>query len=567
MMHNTKKKFRIVLTVQYVIKHYLLLSLLLLITIAAAIVAGLLPPLILEQIVNRISCSENVTFLLVLIYFGILALSGLLNSAKEVMITRFGQKITRTLRYQMCEKIGSLPASYFVAHTTGELDSLMVNDVDTIQSLFSNGIISMVVNLIQIISIIAVIFVKSKGLGVIMLFVAPVIFAMTRVFQKRMLSAQLKNRSAIAKVSNHIPETIRNIRMIQNLMKQDYMERRYDRYIKQGYEAVERSNVYDSIYSPIILTISAMVVGAVMAFSSMGGTFASFFGMQVGTAVAIITYVGKVFDPIESLGMEIQNIQEALAGVQRVTLFMNEPEMQEKSIYIDQEKDKTEYCIELDHVSFSYDQNQTIDQDQTTEQNQTTDQDMVLSNQSLKIAVGENVTLIGRTGCGKSTVLKLILGLYSPEQGEVRVYGQQADQIADSSKRKLFGYVEQSFHMIQGTVADQISLKDPMITQAQIENAAKLVGMDEWIKGLNEGYDTPCQESLFSQGQMQLISIARAIVGNPSILLLDEITANLDVGTEERVLSAIDKAGADRTVISISHRIYEHTKQSRLIEL
>ena len=535
-----------IIVVRDVIKQNKALTFLLVCSIIGAIVLVLLPPLVLEEIVNRLTSKENISFLLVLSYFLTTVLSCLFDSAKEMFITIFGQKTTRHLRSIMCKKLSYLPASYYVKNQSGVTVSRFVNDVDTMESLLASGIIGMFVDACKVVSIIGVIFIKSLGLGILMLIVTPLLLWITRVFQKRMLRAQLKNRVAVGKVNNHVPETIYNIRMIHTFHKEDYMEKKYDSYILDSYQAMEKTNLYDSIYSPMILIIRATIIAIMMSFSALGGRFQAFFGMSVGTAIAIIAYVAKVFSPLESIGMEIQNIQSAVAGGRRIHEFLKEEERVMPKDVVEQVTDE---AIFLDHVSFSYDK-----------------KTLVLNNLSFTIQRGENVTLIGRTGAGKSTIFKLLLGLYAPDDGEVKIFGVRADAIQDATKRPLFGYVEQSFRMIQGSIADQISLYDTSISKNQIQEAAKLVGLHETIMGFENGYETPCTTQIFSQGQIQLLAIARAIVANPKILLLDEITANLDSDTEHKVLEALQRASKNRTVLSISHRLYEKTG-GRMIEI
>lgn len=315
---------------------------------------------------------------------------------------------------------------------------------------------------------------------------------------------------------------------------------------------MERTNFYDALYSPVILITDALVTGVVMLLSaSSGPEVRMFFGMSVGTAVAVISYISRIFSPIESIGMEIQTIQEALAGAKRVGEFLELPTRLETSGEAG-EKVMTELgkasagtdspvaCISLEDVSFGYEEEK-----------------MVLKHLSFEIKTGEQVTMTGRTGAGKSTIFKLLLGLYHPQKGCVKIYGQDAYLLPDSIRRRLFGCVEQSFKRVPGTVLEQITLSDPMISREDAVEAAKLAGLHEVIAGMEQGYDTPCTDALFSQGQWQLLSIARAVAAKPSILLLDEITANLDVGTEQEVLYALRRAGENRTVVSISHRLYE----------
>lgn len=522
------------------------------IIIAGAIATALLPPLVLERIVNRLTAHQPIPLYLALIYFGLLALSGLLESGQNVMITVFGQKVTHGLRSEMCAKLQRLPAAYFARHEAGKTTSRFVNDVDVVDSLFTNGIISMFADACKVLSILAVIFYKSLGLGILMLWVTPLLFVMTRLFQKRILKAQLANRAAVGKVNNHVPETIRTIRMIRTLFRQKYMEQKYDDYIEESYHATDKSNLYDSIYSPIVIFISSCVIAVMMICAALGGQVQQFFGVTVGTAVAIIAYVNKVFDPLESIGMEIQNIQSAVAGVKRINEFLNEPEREktDESVTGKGPIPNTKPCICFDHVSFCYDKENTV-----------------LNDLCFKVESGEAVTLVGRTGAGKSTIFRLLLGLYCPNEGRVLVDGVEASKIPDTRKRKLFGYVEQSFHSVSGTMAEQISLFDPAISQKQVEDAARLVGLHESILALPEGYNTPVEKAIFSQGQFQLLSIARAVAASPEILLLDEITASLDSDTERRILDALERACEGRTVLSISHRLHVNTRNHRIIEI
>ncbi len=520
--------------------------------IAGAIVTALFPPLALERIVNLLTSGKQVPLHLALAYFGLLAISGLFESGQNIMITKLGQKVTHGLRSDMCAKLQHLPAAYFTGNEPGKIASKFVNDVGAVDSMFTNGIISMFTDTFKVLSILAVIFYKSKGLGLMMILITPLLFAMTRLFQKRILKAQLANRIAIGKVNNHVPETIGNIRMIRTFFRQKYMERKYDDYIEESYKATDKSNLYDSIYSPIVIFISSCIIAVLMIFAALGGHVQQFFGMTVGTAVAVIAYVSKVFEPLESIGMEIQNIQSAVAGVRRINEFLQEPERKQTDSSITEMELTPGYgpYIRFDHMSFGYDNENTLFEDLC-----------------LSVESGEAVTFTGRTGAGKSTIFRLLLGLYSPDEGRVLVNDVDTDKIPDAQKRKLFGYVEQSFHLVSGTVRDQISLLDPEISFKQVETAAKLVGLHESILALPKGYDTPAENAAFSQGQLQLLSIARAVAASPKILLLDEITANLDSHTERRVLDALKRASQGRTVISISHRLHEYAQNHRIIQI
>ena len=524
------------------------LSALLLAAIAGSVLFALLPPLVLEQIVDALAERRQVTVSLAAGYFLLVAASGLLDAAKESLITVFGQKVTHRVRSAMSAKLLRLPAAYYIEKEPGVTASRFVNDVNTVDSLFASGVISMAADVCRLFSILLVIFTRSTGLGLLLLAAAPLLFWMTRVFQKRMLAAQLESRVAVGRTNQQIPETLKNIRTIRVFHREDYMQRRYGDAIEQGYRAQERSNFYDAVYSPIVVTVSALLVGIVMAASAQGGAARSFFGMSAGTAAALIAYVGSFFDPLESIGMEIQNIQSAVAGVRRINEFLREPE-REKGAKAPGSVPTGVPAVQLSGVSFSYGKGERE----------------ILRDFDLTVQEGESVLLAGRTGAGKSTLVKLILGLYEPEAGQVRVFGTPPAGIPEAEKRRWFGYVEQQFRPVPGTVGDQVSLQDPQVSEEQIRKALVTVGLWDTVQSLPEGINTPCGEGLFSQGQLQLLSIARAIVLEPKLLLLDEITANLDSKTEAQVLAALQAASLHRTVLSISHRLYEENGGRKVV--
>lgn len=505
--------------------------------VAASVGASLIPPLLLAKIIDRLTGGISLTFAAVLLYYGSLVLESVLSSVQETLLVLFGQKMTHALRSEMSHKLTRLPASTLVSQKPGEVAARFSGDVDTVEALFTSGIISMVADACRIISIFAVIAVKNTGLALVLLVVLPFFAIFTRHIQKKMLSAQLENRRAVAAVSGQVPETLHNIRTIRALGMESYMERRYDERIGESYAAVEKTNFYDAIYSPVVLMLNAAVVGIVMLLSASGNAkVLTLFGMSVGTSVAVINYISRIFAPIESLGMEIQTIQSAMAGVKRIDAFLAE---EERTIPLEREN-KVRGDVVMSHVTFGYSDKP------------------VLSDFSMEVKEGEQITLVGRTGAGKSTIFKLLLGLYKPESGKITIGGVDVSNITDSERRTCIGCVEQHFSRVPGNVLDQITLSDPSITEEMAQNAAKLAGIDETIRSFPEGYATVCTDGMFSQGEWQLLSIARAAAADPAVLLLDEITANLDAETEARVLEALRRASAGRTVLSISHRIYEN---------
>lgn len=560
-------------------------------SVCGAILLSLVPPMILARIIDGLTTQRMAGFGWIMAYFGLLALTGLMESAREGLLIIFGQKMTHTLRSGLMEKLVHLKADDLSRQEPGSVVSRFVGDVDTVENLFTSGIVSMFADVCRIVSILVVIWFKNRGLSMILLILLPFLLVFTRYVQKNMLISQLQNRKAVSRASGHVPETLCNIRTIHCLSKESYMERKYDEYIGDSYRAMERTNFYDAVYSPVVLILNAIVVACVMLLSASGSPrVLTLFGMSAGTAVAVMNYISQIFTPVESLGMEIQTIQSAVAGIHRINEFLSIEELPEREELLKREelsgkeellereelpsmedlsgkeelpkreelpeveefskkeqipegnrfpekrKENGEAFVEFQDVTFGYDERK------------------ILKQLSFQVKQGERVTLMGRTGAGKSTILKLLLGLYEPQEGEVRIQGIAASNIPDGDKRRIFGYVEQSFHMVPGSVKDQITLFDPVITDQAVKNVASLTGLQDTIEALPDGYDTSCTPELFSQGQWQLLSIARAAVASPRLLLLDEITANLDAETEKEVLQALKRVSGERTVISISHR-------------
>lgn len=519
--------------IQNSIKKNKSLFVILLCSIVITLVLTLLPPLILEKGINELVQNKEISFYLALMYFMTLVFAGVSESIRESSITIFGEKVLHELRSEMSKKINRMESSYLINHDAGEITTIFVTDVDTIETLFNEGVISMVIDMCSVISIIIVVFTKSVGLGILLCLASPLLMIFTRITQKRMLKSQIENREAIAKAGEIIPETLKNKRVIHNLDGEIFMENKYDANISKSYKAIQKSNFYDSIYSPVVLVFNAVIIAIMMILSTTNNPFSYLFNMSVGTATALISYVNKVFKPLESIGMEIQNVQTAVAGITRINALFHEKEMTQNHTV--NHFDKNKPAVSVNNITFGYDKNQAI-----------------LKDYSLEVKHNETVTITGRTGAGKSTLFKLILGLYPCDKGEVSIFGVPATNINEKEKREIYGCVEQEFKPTTGTLKDQITLKNQSITNLEVEKALETVGLKDKI----QDYDKPFMESEFSQGQLQLLSIARAIVKNPEILLLDEMTANLDALTEKAIIEAIYKAQVNRTVLSISHRTY-----------
>lgn len=523
------------------------LIVLLLVLVAAATITNIAPPLIMKQLIDynfTLKTEDKLVFTAV-VYITVIFAAGIVNFFKEAILTVLGQNITMDIRLLMMEKLENISASYFSKNESGQIASRLINDVDAVSSMFTSGIAGMATDLFKIAGVFFSVFYLSKGLGIIALVLLPAIYFITRFFQKKMLGAQIENRKQVGEVNNHIAESFKNIFMIKSFSKESYMEDKYGSILEKNYETLEKVNFYDSIFSPIIRIIRAAVIAFVAVMSAKD---LDYLGISVGMAAASIDLISSLFTPVENLGMELQSIQKSLSGVKRVDEFLGEEEdLKDQTEEFNLDLSKVE--IRFNNVSFAYENGNEV-----------------LKGIDVQINPYEKVTFTGRTGVGKSTLFKLAVGLLKPTEGSITINGTDVFQIPNKDKRKIFGYVEQNFHMIKGTVADQVSLGDCDITMDQIKRTLDMVGLLEYVEGFEHGCETIVQnDNIFSQGQRQLLSIARALVNNPPVLILDEITANLDQVTEKKIVSVIEKAGKNRTILTISHRLSSMVSSDKII--
>ena len=538
----------------------------LVLSIAGAALSGLLPSYALRYLIDNAVESmraegkvETGPLLLVsLLYFGAYLAVALCTFFENYMIDTVGQKIIRELRYLMMDKSHRLASSYFTNNGNGEMTSRVTDDVYAIETLFQSGLVSLAVNFLKIIGIVVSIFTFSWMLGLLLLAVIPLIYVITRFFTKRMLKVHTDVRKITNDENNCVSESIDSHLTVKNLDKEQYREDEYKSLLLRYYRTWDKASVFDSVYSPLVQLLKAVLVAAMAVLVGYGaekGNVTLALGISAGTFAASMKMVADVFSPIEQIGQELEGMQEGVSGIVRVEAFMNEEEVKPKNpeytaerVLARTEKD----FLKISHLTFRYEDGEHD----------------IYKDADYTVHPDEKITFVGRTGAGKTTLFRLMLGILEPDGGEIDVNGYDVSLIPDSEKRKIFGYVEQGFQSVPGSVRDQITLKDPSVTDGQVVEAMKAVFLDSYVKErIPGGYDAPYDDRLFSRGQKQLLSLARALLYNPPFLLLDEISANLDSKTEEEIVSALGNASRKRTVLSISHRISDRLGFDKTVEI
>ena len=509
---------------------------LLMFLILAVVLASLVPPQILRIIIDTKLTPRIVQGLLPLaiVSIGCLVLIAILDFIKSTLLILLGQNSVQNLRAEMASKLTRLPMDFFTTHTAGEVTSRFSNDAENVNTLFANGLVDLVIDLSKIIGIIISIAIFSVKLALLCLAFLPLIWGITKYFRAALLQSQMKNLAQLGKVNSHLSETLMNIHIVKAYAKETYMEQQYSKKLGDNFQTIDKVNFYDSIYSSIVTITKALLIALVVVLSCDS---VNALGITLGMVAASLDLVSDLFKPIDALGMELQNIQKGVSGIDRVNQFLTlkEDKSKNEKLTLKEIMATNTISVAFHKVSFHYSDSN----------------EMVLKDFNLEIPSGKKVTFVGRTGVGKTTLFRLILGLLEPTEGSITINGYDVYSIPNKLKRQLYGYVQQQFIPIKGTLLEQISLKDPEITEERCAQVLNYVGLEELESLYHEQIN---EQSTLSQGQKQLLSIARAIVCDPQFLLLDEITASLDSKTEKRLIDALDKVSKGRTVLSISHR-------------
>ncbi|GAB6155501.1 ABC transporter ATP-binding protein [Desulfosporosinus burensis] len=513
-------------------------------TVGIGAIANIWPSLVLRQIVDGpLTSGEGVLWRMAFIYLVAVLAIGILDFVREISATVIGQRMLLDLRKQMLEHLQKLPMKYYLKVPVGETLSKFTADLEAVNTLFSAGLVGALADLLKILGLFTTLFVLSRPLGFIAIGALPVIFLLSNYFRKNIFEKQKIVRKKVSDINTNIQEVYSGIKVIKVFGKESLFSEQFEEKLEAHRLAMNGNSVYDAWFPCIMQVVRAIVIALALVVGAANNGTSLALGLSIGTLAAVADLFVRMFEPIEAIASEIQTIQQAFAGLDRVEGFFAEPVEMNRNI--------------TDANLFSINQLPNIDVVLNQVVFEYTDGIKVINQASLFVKTGTKVAIAGRTGSGKTTLMSLIAGLYPVKSGTITIGGVDPFNLPAVERRKLIGIVPQNVHLFNGSILDNITLRDESITLEQAWKALETVGLDQAVKQLENSLDTIIGEgeAKLSYGQTQLLSLARAIVTNPPLLLLDELTSGLDALTEKAILDAIRDVSENRTIITISHRL------------
>jgi ATP-binding cassette, subfamily B, multidrug efflux pump len=535
-------------------KGTLIISLILLVPLA---IAGSIQPLIVGQAISLLKNEPTWSFLSgVSVSQGINLLSGLLlltivirlmfASVQGYLVQKVGQEITAEVRQDLFTHVTSLASSFFDRTPVGKLITRIASDVEALGNVFASGAVGVVSDFVSIVAIVVMIYVTNWRLASILVFMLIPVTALIIYFQQQYRKANYSAREELSQLNSMLQENIMGINIVQLFRRERYNSEMY-RSINERYRLeVDKTIFHDSAVSATLEWIALVAIAAVLW---LGGIFVLQDTMTYGALSAFILYAQRLFNPLRQFADKFTMFQSGFTAIERITELLNEPvEIRDKVITV-AEGHRTLLTtntdnsltgeIRFENVWFGYKPDE-----------------YVIKNLDFTIKPGEKVALVGPTGAGKSSIIRLLCRLYEPNKGRILVDGIDIRDIPQADLRRYIGVILQESFLFAGDVKRNITLGDNYSLE-EVKQAAKLVNIDRFIEDLPDGYDTVLRErgTNLSGGQKQLLAFARVAIRNPHVLILDEATSSLDVTTEALIQSALDQILINRTAIIIAHRL------------
>jgi ATP-binding cassette, subfamily B, multidrug efflux pump len=529
----------------------------------------LAPPLLVKQIVDEqlmLGRSEGLLFAAAL-YLGATAAVQVMGFMTEYLTATIAQGVLRGLRVRLFAHLQTLPLSYYDRTPLGDTISRCTADVETVSTLFTtaaSGAVAsaggggggtsgatVLMGVVRLATIAAAMVALSPLLALVAaLAVVPVVLV-TKSFQIGVRDAERASRRAVGLQNIHLQETLGGVEVIRSFGSEAAFIARFRAALRDGLEAYNRATVYSALYIPLMVIFSALAMALVLWVGVAGQGMLASLDVSLGTLTAFVLLFQRFFVPIMTLGNEWQTVQAALAGLERIFQVLTLPSEEPAPGGQRQPQFKSKSAIEMREVFFGYLPNRPV-----------------LRGVSLAAQPGEHIVLVGRTGAGKSSVLHLLGGLYTPWSGTLRVSGADPTLLTDDQRRRSLGVVLQVVHIFRGTVLENLTLGDAAVSREAVQRAAAIAGVDSLIQALPQGYDTLLGGGMqLSAGQRQLLALTRALVWDPAVLLLDEATAAVDSASEAAFRAALRAAvsGGGRAVLTVAHRLATAQEADRVL--
>ncbi len=459
-----------------------------------------------------------------------------------------GQSVLYRMRNEMFSHLHRLSLGFFDHNKVGKLMSRVQNDINQLQEVLTQGILQMLTSILTLVGIIIVMLTMNTKLALLTLTVVPVLGIIVFIWQKYARRAFIRVRQAIAMVNDQLQEGISGVRVVQSLSREDVNLDQFDNVNRAHLDANITAARLQAFMMPTVQIMTAIAYALLIIYGGyqvMTGT------MGVGILLGFILYIQRFFEPVMQLTMQYTMLQRAMASGARIFELLDvKPEIEDKTDAI--EMPQIQGALKFDHLNFSYEPGVEV-----------------LHDINLEIKPGETVAIVGRTGAGKSSLMNLVSRLYNVNEGEIILDGYDITSVTQESLRRQVGIVPQEAFLFSGTIEDNIRYGRLDATHDEVIEAAKAAGVHEAISRMDKGYETPVGErgGNLSAGQRQLTCLARAILADPPILIMDEATSNVDTNTERIMQDALRRLAKDRTCLIIAHRLSTVTSADRIIAL
>ena len=532
------------------VKPYLarmIVSLVFMIIVTAASVSG--PYFVKLAIDNGIVTKDPVALRnIVLTFFVVSVVQLVVNFFRVRIMSRVGQYILYDVRTAMFDHLQKLSLSFYNRYSVGRVITRVINDVGTLREFITWAVLAIVRNLLSIIGILIAMVSLNFRLSLLTFAVIPFMVLATIAFRQRARKNYRKVRAAVSWTNSVLAENVNGVRVVQAFSRQVWNYNNFKNYVNRYfYETSLDAAKVASVFTPVVDILGAIATALVVY---VGGTAVLGESITPGVLIAFVLYVDRFFDPIRDLSHRFDTLQSTMAGGERILELLN-TEVEVKDEPDAHEMPPITGAVRFDNVSFHYSDDPTL----------------VLDHINLDVSPGETVALVGETGAGKTTIVKLLTRFHDPTDGSLRVDGVDLREVTQSSLRKQMGMVLQDPFLFNGTVKENILFGRLDASEEDVIRAAQAVGAHDFIVGLREGYETSVEEGgiLLSVGQRQLISFARALLADPRILILDEATSSVDIQTEQVIQKALTQLLKGRTSFVIAHRLSTITNADRIV--